>query len=42
MELEALFGRPVDLLTEAALKNPYLRRQVEEERRPLFPVAAAA
>jgi len=40
--LEERFERPVDLLTEAALKNPYLRRQVEEERRPLFPVAAAA
>jgi uncharacterized protein len=34
--LEALFGRPVDLLTEAALENPYLRRRVEAERRPLF------
>src|SRR6266702_230467 len=24
--LEQLFGRPIDLLTEAALVNPYLRR----------------
>lgn len=41
-ELETLFGRPVDLLTEAALENPFLRRQVEAERRPLFPAAASA
>lgn len=40
-ELEALFGRPVDLVTEAALENPYLRRRVEAERRPLFPAVAA-
>ena len=40
--LEALFGRPVDLLTEAALENPYLRRRVEAERRPLFPAGIAA
>jgi uncharacterized protein len=36
--LEALSGRPVDLVTEAALENPYLRRRVEIERRPLFPM----
>jgi predicted nucleotidyltransferase len=40
--LEALFGRRVDLLTEAALENPYLRRRVEVERRPLFKAGAAA
>lgn len=40
--LEALFGRPVDLLTEPALENPYLRRRVEGERRPLFPPGGAA
>ena len=34
--LEALAGRPVDLVTEAALENPHLRRRVEAERRPLF------
>ena len=37
--LEALFGRPVDLLTEPALQNPYLRRRIEVERRRLFPRA---
>ena len=34
--LEALSGRPVDLVTEAALENPYLRRRIEKERRALF------
>ena len=35
--LEALSGRSVDLVTEAALKNPYFRQRVEMERRRLFP-----
>lgn len=35
--LAELFGREVDLLTDAALKNPYLRRRVEAERERLFP-----
>ena len=39
--LEALFGRPVDLVTEAALENPHFRRRVEAERRPMFPAAVA-
>jgi predicted nucleotidyltransferase len=34
--LEALSGRPVDLVTEAALENPHLRRRVEAERHALF------
>lgn len=34
--LEALTNRPVDLLTDGSIKNPYLRRQIESERRPLF------
>ena len=38
-ELEAMFGRRVDLLTYAALANPHLRRRVEAERRPLFMAA---
>jgi hypothetical protein len=36
--LEALAGRPIDLVTEAALANPFLRRRVDAERVPLFPV----
>ena len=39
-----LFGREVDLITEPALENPYLRRRVEAQRRRLVvgaePVAA--
>jgi hypothetical protein len=34
--LETLFGRRIDLITEPALKNPYLRRQIEGEKRTLF------
>ena len=30
-------GRPIDLLTEPALVNPYLRRQIESEKRTLYP-----
>jgi predicted nucleotidyltransferase len=35
--LEQICGRPIDLLTEPGLKNPYLRRQIESEKRTLFP-----
>jgi hypothetical protein len=35
--LEGLSGRPVDLLTDTALANPYLRRSVDAQRRALFP-----
>ncbi|MBV9750320.1 MAG: nucleotidyltransferase domain-containing protein [Acetobacteraceae bacterium] len=35
--LVGIFGREVDLLTESALENPYLRRQVEAQRLRLFP-----
>ena len=34
--LEALFGRPVDLITEANLENPYFRDRVHAERQPLY------
>jgi predicted nucleotidyltransferase len=34
--LEALLGRPVDLLTERSLRNPWLRRRVEAERVPVY------
>lgn len=30
--LEIMFQRPVDLLTEHALRNPYLRQRVDAER----------
>lgn len=35
--LVGLFGRDIDLVTEPALENPHLRRQVETQRRRLFP-----
>ncbi len=35
--LMGLFGREVDLVTAPALGNPFLRRQVELQRRRLFP-----
>ena len=34
--LEALFGRPVDLLTPSSLTNPYLRRRVIAERQTVY------
>jgi uncharacterized protein len=34
--LERVSGRSVDLLTQESLRNPYLRRRVEAELRPLF------
>lgn len=37
--LAELFGYEVDLLTDAALANPYLRRRVERQRQLLFPPA---
>ncbi len=35
--LAELFGHNVDLVTESAMENPFLRRQVERQRRKLFP-----
>ena len=34
--LEALFGRPVDLVSASALKNPYMRKSIEETREVLY------
>jgi len=34
--LESLFGRPVDLVTEASLENPYFRDRVYAERKPVY------
>jgi len=31
-ELETLFDRPVDLITERAIRNPYFRHSVETSR----------
>ena len=34
--LEALFGRPVDVVTEPSIKNPYFRQTVEATRQPVY------
>ena len=34
--LEALFGRPVDLVTESSLVNPYFRERVSAERQTIY------
>ena len=34
--LEALLGRPVDLVVEDAIRNPYFRQAVEQSRRNVF------
>ena len=35
-DLEALFNRPVDLVVESAIRNPYFRQSVEQTRVPLY------
>jgi uncharacterized protein len=35
-DLEALFGRPVDLVTERSIRNPYFRQAVESSRMPVY------
>ncbi len=34
--LETLFGRPVDVITERAIRNPYFRQAVEASRQPIY------
>jgi predicted nucleotidyltransferase len=34
--LEALFGRPVDVLTENMIGTPYFRQSVDATRQPLY------
>jgi predicted nucleotidyltransferase len=34
--LEDLFGRPVDLVVDSAIKNPFFRQSVEQTRVPLY------
>src|SRR5436190_18520512 len=34
--LQAIFGRPVDLIEERALRNPYLRRALEKDRIKIY------
>jgi len=35
-ELEALFDRKIDLLTERSLSNPYLIKRIEETKQLLY------
>ena len=35
-ELEALFKRPVDVVMESALRNPWLRREAEKTRTLIY------
>lgn len=34
--LERLFGRPVDLVVDSAIENPYFRKSVDRTRVPLY------
>jgi predicted nucleotidyltransferase len=34
--LEALLGRPVDLVMDSAVKNPYIRKGIEDSREPVY------
>ena len=34
--LEKLFQRPVDLVTEQSIRNPYFRRVVEASKQPVY------
>lgn len=35
-DLEAMFGRPVDLVCASAMRNPYFIRSAEQNRVPLY------
>ena len=37
--LESALGRPVDLVDDAAVRNPYFRRGVEATRETLYPAS---
>ncbi len=34
--LERLLNRPIDLVVDRAIRNPYFRQQVEAERQPVY------
>lgn len=40
-ELTALLGRPVDLVVERAIRNPYFRQSVQASRQPIYLAAPA-
>jgi predicted nucleotidyltransferase len=35
-ELEKIFGRPIELLTERMIRNPYFRAAVDAERQTIY------
>lgn len=35
-QLEAIFNRPVDLLEQKAIKNPYLKKQIDSEKQLIY------
>src|SRR5437879_6081756 len=35
-DLESLFGRKIDLVSDRAIRNPYFRKAVDEERLNLY------
>ncbi len=39
-ELEALFGRRVDLVSRASLRNPFRRHEILKTRKVIYPAAA--
>lgn len=34
--LEAMFGRPVDIISSGNIRNPYVRRAVERSKIPVY------
>ena len=35
-QLESIFKRPVDLLEEKGIRNPFLRKQIDQEKRLIY------
>ena len=35
-QLESIFKRPVDLLEEKGISNPFLRKQIDQEKRLIY------
>lgn len=35
-QLESIFNRPVDILEEKGIRNPYLRRQIDMEKKLIY------
>lgn len=35
-ELECIFNRPVDLLEEQAIKNPYFKNEIDKEKQLIY------